>query len=65
MKWLALLLIGVAVFDVSMSMAKLIPERNTLKKAWLHNKKEFIPLIYSTICSVLAIVIFIDYIRRY
>jgi len=63
-KWLALILIGVAAFDIFMSIAKLIPERKIIRKAWQHNKRQFIPLIYSTICSILAVIAFIDYIRR-
>jgi hypothetical protein len=65
MKWLALLLICVAVFDIAKTITTLIPGKKTIKMAWKHNKKQFIPLIYTTVCSLLAIIIFVDYVRRF
>lgn len=64
MKYLALLLIGVAIFDITMTVVKLIPERKTLVEVWKHNKKDFIPLIYITVCNILAIIVFIYYAWR-
>ena len=61
MKTLAFILICVAVLDMSYSLAVAIPERQVLKAAWRHNKKQFIRPLYSIICDVSAVIVFVAY----